>query len=78
MARRGFTRYATKAKAEHVSGTRVKYTWPCGHYRTEDLNSERRPLARRVPTEEGVRILSRSWGDGVYVEACPTCAKKEE
>jgi len=64
----------TRITATHVGGTRVCFKWPCGHFRTEDL--AKRPLARRVPTEAGVKFLVRYWRDGLTGEPCPQCNRK--
>jgi len=59
--------------AVYLGGCRVRFEWPCGHYRTEDLSGSHRPLARRIPSEEGVRFMVKRWAAGVYLGKCPTC-----
>jgi hypothetical protein len=65
-------------QVEHIGGTKVRFTWSCGHYRTEDLAL--RPLAKRIPTEAGVRFLVGWWSrnDGVHDsnDPCPTCKNR--
>jgi hypothetical protein len=73
MSRRKRTRADVWGKGEYLGGTRVKYIWPCGHFRTEDLARKSLPVYKRIPTAEGVRITARNWSEGMYLEQCPTC-----
>lgn len=63
-----------RASAEYVDGARVKFTFPCGHYRTETLllgpRGHRRPMSPAAAKQ-----LASYWGDGGGVAAgsCPTC-----
>jgi hypothetical protein len=64
--RRGLS--LTRAQAEHLGGTRVRFSWPCGTTRTKDYSKG--PVAKRITSEFGVQFLSRYWRDGITA-ACP-------
>lgn len=71
---------STRAWAEHLGGTKVRFHWPCGHVRTKDYGKG--PIARRVP-EFWLRRVCRVGGywsigqGGVHVGLCETCSKRE-
>lgn len=58
-----------KAIATLVSGAKIRYTWPCGTYRTKDHSLG--PVAKRFGPD-GARFLVGYWnrGGGVTVD-CP-------
>lgn len=69
----------SRASVEHIGGTHIRYIWPCGHFRSEDLNGGHLKLSRRIPSEAGVKSLARYWrteNDRINAGPCPTCVKK--
>jgi hypothetical protein len=60
----------SRATAEHLGGTRVRFTFPCGHSRIDDFSKG--PVAKRVG-ELGVRVLVRHWQAGGVTYPCPKC-----
>lgn len=67
-----------RASAEYLDGSRIRFTWPCGHRRTVDFS--KRPLAKRMGPE-GSRLMARWWsgaGGGVNAGPCPTCVRKTQ
>lgn len=72
------TRRTVRARAEYLGGSRVKYVYPCGHYRTETLTQGGPgPRGREPMMPAMVKKLARYWGDGVNVKPCTTCARKQ-
>ena len=68
-----------RASAEYVGGSRVKYTWPCGHSRTKTLTSG--PRGHKRPLHPAMaKKLAHYWGPlpegGVGVPMCQTCKRK--
>lgn len=72
-------RSTCKVKAEYLDGSRVRWTWPCGHNRVETLKigpkgrgSKRfqRPMAPEL-----LRKLVPYWNQagGINSPSCPTC-----
>lgn len=76
-----------KARGEYLGGSRVRYTWPCGHQHSEIVmvgpkgrgsRGLRRPMAPEL-----VQKLARYWGErsdgsphyGLNAGPCPTCVK---
>jgi hypothetical protein len=75
----GSVRGRVRAVAEYVDGATVKFTLPCGHYRTEEL-TERKPGGGRKPMNVSmVKFLAKYWGpgQGVNVKPCKTCQRKQ-
>jgi hypothetical protein len=71
MTRGGYVR----GSAEYLGGTRVRFTWPCGHTETKDFSTG--PVTKRIGAG-GVRFLSRYWGKdqgGVNLPPCRRCVR---
>lgn len=68
-----------RAYAEYVGGSKIRYHYPCGHFRTETLMTG--PRGRRVPmSPEMTKWHAHYWrkeNNGVAVPPCSTCAAKE-
>ena len=71
-----------RAKGEYLGGSRVRYTWPCGHSRSETLmvgpkgrgsRGLRKPMSPAMAAK-----LASYWGgvSGVQAGRCPTCRRK--
>jgi hypothetical protein len=70
MTRGGYVR----GTAEYLGGTRVRFTWACGHTETKDFSKG--PITKRVG-EAGCKFLARYWsrsGGGVNLKPCRRCA----
>lgn len=66
-----------RARAEYVDGSRICYTWPCGHQRTQVLMGG--PRGHKKPVHpEMVKKLAHYWSGpgGVGVPMCRTCKRK--
>lgn len=62
-----------RGKAEHLGGTKVRYTWPCGHTQVRDHSKG--PVPKRIG-ELGLRFLTRYWNNsGVNLPLCKKCNK---
>jgi len=64
-----------KGTAKYMGGSRVKYIWPCGHYRIETFTSGSRPVSPVLTAK-----FARYWGDGrrghIWLSACETCERR--
>lgn len=67
-----------RAEAEYLGESRVRFTFPCGHFRTETLMVPARGGGKQPMSPAMVRKLAAYWGPGqqVAVSECLTCAKK--
>ena len=63
-----------RGTAEYLGGTRVRFTWPCGHTQTQDFSKG--PVHRRM-SEFGCRFLTKYWQgtQGVNLSPCKRCAR---
>jgi len=62
-----------KLPVEYLGEAKVRFTWPCGHYRTEDY-MKKKESKKMWP--EGVRMMVRYWQrSGIHLGKCPTCGK---
>ncbi len=65
-----------KGNAEYLGGTKIKFIWPCGHYRIEDYS--KKPIPKRMGVA-GCKMMAKYWdkdrGGHVYLPPCPTCEK---
>ena len=62
-----------RGTAEYLGGTRVRFTWPCGHTQVKDFNTG--PIPKRIGSA-GCKFLARYWshsGGGVNLPRCPRC-----
>lgn len=60
-----------RGTAEYLGGTRIRFTWPCGHKRTQDYSKGR--VSRRMG-ESGCRWMASWWSaekGGVILGPCP-------
>lgn len=63
-----------RAVAEHIEGAKIKFTWPCGHFRI--ITQMIGPRGHRRPMNDfAAKFYSKYWGPGHGVNAglCPTC-----
>lgn len=59
-----------RADCEYLGGSRVKYTYPCGHTRTETVTVGRGRLKRTL-SPDMVAKLARYWSmNKVLVDPC--------
>jgi len=69
----------TRAKCEHIEGAKVRFHFPCGHYRTDELNQPKPGGGTQPMHMMMVRMLVRSWETtGVNVDPCYTCKYKAD
>ncbi len=57
-----------RARAKHAGGTRIRFVWPCGKYRTVDYS--KKPVTKRLG-EEGCRLMVRMWRSTGTTVSCP-------
>lgn len=56
-----------RGTAEYISGTKIKFVWPCGHTQTQDFSKG--PIVKRMgPT--ACKMMARWWRDGVNLQLC--------
>lgn len=73
------TRYTCKVKANYLGGSRVRWIWPCGHARTQEITiGPKGPnsVRHRKPMNPGLlRKLVDYWNaaGGINSPSCPTC-----
>ena len=66
-----------RGNAEYLGGTRVRFTWPCGHTQTQDFSKG--PMTKRMGAS-ACRFMSHWWSKssgGVYLKPCRRCSKGE-
>ena len=65
--------FPKRATAEHLGGTKVRFTSPCGYRYTKDYSKG--PVAKRMPAS-GVAWLVRYWQNGGVDAECPKCRRE--
>lgn len=65
----------TRATAEQIGPTVIRFTYPCGHSSTRDFSKG--PRAKQMG-EFGVRFMARYWRkeNGGVAAPCPKCARR--
>lgn len=76
-------RNSCRVKVEHIEGSTVRYTWPCGHTRTETImigpktgpgyKKMQRPLSPDL-----LKKLVPYWNSagGINMPACRVCSRR--